>query len=294
MQKMNALDVLMALTVPLVWGMGFVFAKGATSAFPPILLMALRFSLTAVALVWFARVPRGNLMRLFLIAIVAAAIQYSLTFTGLLGLEAGIASLIVQLEVPFLVLLGAVFLNETPNARKWAGIAIAFAGVALISAQDEFAAKMVSVLMVVAGAFTWALGQVMVRGLKDIESLQVTAWIAVFAAPQLFVMSAIFETGQIEALRNADAVVWGAVVYLGLVMTAFGYFLWNTLIRKFDVGHVAPFLLLLPVFSVIGGIVFLGEQPGLNKLAGGLVILVGVAVITLDPKVFLRRRRGLS
>lgn len=290
MQKLTPLDMVMALTVPLVWGMGFVFAKGATAAFPPILLMALRFSLTALVLVWFAPRPTGNFVRLFLIAIVAAAIQYSLTFTGLLGLEAGIAALIVQLEVPFLVLLGAVFLKETPGMRKWFGIGIAFGGVALISAQEEFSGNLLSVAMVIAGAFTWALGQVMIRGLKEIEGLQVTAWIAVFAAPQLFVMSAVFESGQIDALRKADAVVWGAVIYLGLVMTAFGYFLWNTLIRKFDVGRVAPFLLLLPVFSVIGGMVFLGEQPALNKLLGGMVILFGVAVITIDFRRVIGRR----
>lgn len=289
MGRMTPVEILMALTVPLVWGMGFVFAKGAIEHFPPILLMALRFTLTAAVLVWFTRVPRGNLARLFFIAIVAAAVQYSLTFTGLKGLEAGTASLIVQLEVPFLVLLGAVLLKEEPGARKWLGIAVAFAGVFLMARQGEFGGGLTAVLMVVGGAFTWALGQVMIRGLKQIEGMQVTAWIAVFAAPQLFAMSAVFEDGQVEAIRGAGPVVWGAVVYLGLVMTAFGYFLWNTLIRRHDVGRAAPFLLLLPVYSVLGGMLFLGEQPTLAKLSGGAVILLGVAIITM-PAAALRRR----
>ena len=120
--------------------------------------------------------------------------------------------------------------------------------------------------------------------------MQVTAWIAVFAAPQLFFMSAIFEEGQIEAIRNANALVWGTVLYLGLVMTAFGYFLWNTLIRRHDVSRVAPFLLLLPFFSVIGGILLLGEQPTLAKFAGGFIIIVGVAIITINPLSFIRQK----
>lgn len=290
MGGMRPSEVAMALCVPLIWGMGLVFAKAAISHFPPILLMALRFSLTALVLVWFVQVPLGNLRRLFVIAIVAAAIQYSLTFTGLKGLDAGIAALIVQLEVPFLVLLGALLLGEKPGLRKWIGISIAFAGMGLMAYQGNFGASLLSVLLVIGGGFFWALGQVMVRKLNDIQGLQVTAWVAVFATPQLFVMSMVFESGQIEAIRNADSVVWGAVIYLGIVMTAVGYFLWNTLIRRHEVGTVAPFLLLLPVFSIIGGMTFLAEQPGFEKLLGGVVILLGVAVITIR----LRERQGSS
>ncbi len=288
MVKLSPIEILMALTVPLVWGMGFVFAKGAINHFPPILLMAFRFTLTAAVLVWFVPIPKDSLKNLFMIAIVAAAIQYSLTFTGLKGLEAGLAALIVQLEVPFLVILGAIVLKETPGFRKWIGIAISFFGVMVMSQQDELSGSLVSILMVVSGCFAWAVGQIMVRRLKDIAGLQVTAWVAVFAAPQLFFMSAIFETRHFEVIANADPIVWWAVLYLGLIMTCFGYFLWNTLIRRHDVGLVAPFLLLLPVFSVIGGTVFLGEYLTVEKFYGGIVILAGVAVIIINPKIFAR------
>ena len=283
MSKLTPIEVLMGIAVPLIWGMGIVIAKGAIEHFPPILLMALRFALTSAILVFFVKIPRGNLRALFMTAIVAAAIQYSLTFTGLKGLEAGIAALIVQLEVPFLVLLGVVLLREKPEMREWFGIIIAFCGVAIMTQQDEFSGSVTSMFLVVGGAFSWALGQVMIRRLKDIDGLQVTAWIAVFAFPQLLVMSFLFEEGQVEAIKGAAPIVWWAVVYLGVVMTALGYYFWNTLIRRHDVGRVAPFLLLLPVFSVIGGVVFLNEVPTLTKLAGGAIILFGVAIILFTP-----------
>ena len=286
--KLSPLEIVMAATIPLVWGMGFVFAKGAINHFPPILLMAFRFSLTAIVLVWFAKIPRGSLKQIFKIAIVAAAIQYSLTFTGLKGLEAGLASLIVQLEVPFLVILGALFLHEKPGWRKWIGIAISFGGVALMAQQQELSGSALSIILVITGCFSWAVGQVMVRKLENVAGMQVTAWVAVFAAPQLFIMSAIFEHGQLDAIKTAEPLVWWAVLYLGLIMTCFGYFLWNTLIRRHDVGLIAPFLLLLPVFSVIGGVIFLGEDLTFQKFYGGFVILIGVAVITFQPSLFFR------
>lgn len=277
-------EIAMALAVPLIWGMGFVFAKAAIGHFPPILLMALRFTLTALATVWFVPVPRAQLWPLFWIAIIAAAIQYSLTFSGLKYLDAGMAALIVQLEVPFLVMLGAVILKEKPTARKWLGIAVAFIGVGLIAGQVEFKGEWIAVFMVIGGAFTWALGQVFIRRLKDISGASVTAWIAVFASLQLFAMSAVFETGQRQAVLDAGWIVWGAVAYLGLVMTALGYFLWNTLIRAHDVGRVAPFLLLLPVCSVAGGAFFLGEDLTLGRLLGGAVVIAGVALITFEKQ----------
>ena len=292
MQQFTPKQTIMALFVPLLWGLGFVFAKGAINHFPPILLMAFRFSLTALVLVWFTPLPFGKFFQLFKIAIVAAAIQYSLTFTGVEGLEAGLASIIVQLEVPFLVILGALLLREKPGYKKWIGIAISFVGVATMSQQDELSGSFISIALVLGGCFAWALGQVMIRKLKDVSGMQVTAWIAVFAAPQLFFMSAIFEDGQVEAIRNANPLVWWTVLYLGLIMTCLGYYFWNTLIRHHDVSKVAPFLLLLPVFSVLGGNVFLGETITIEKFHGGAMILLGIGVITINARlssIFSRR-----
>ena len=271
----------MALTVPLVWGMGLVFAKGAIDHFPPILLMALRFTLTASVLVWFVPIPKKHLISLFGIAIIAAAIQYSLTFTGLNGLDAGITALVVQLEVPFLVILGIIFLKEKAEKKTFIGITLAFAGVAIMTQQNDIRINIGSVFLVILGGLAWAIGQILIRKLIDIRVMQITAWVAVFAVPQLFFMSAIFESGQIEAIKNASSIVWWAVIYLGLVMTALGYLLWNNLIRNHNVGKVGPYLLLLPIFSLFGGVVFLGEEPTLLMLLGGAIILFGVGLITV-------------
>ena len=274
----------MAISVPLIWGTGFVVAKGAISEFPPILLMAFRFLVTSVVLVWFVKPPVGQLRVLFLIAIVASAIQYSLTFSGLKGLDAGFAALIVQLEVPFLVILGAILLGEKASLRKWMGIIIAFAGVGLLIGKVEFNNAWGSVALVVAGAFTWAVGQIFVRKLKNIDGLTTTAWVAVFATPQLFVMSFIFETNQIESITKASMSIWLAVLYLGIIMTALGYYFWNTLIRSYTIEKIAPFLLLLPVFSLIGGILFLEEMISSAKIFGGLIVILGVAFVSLEKK----------
>lgn len=274
--------ILMGVTVALTWGMGIIFAKAAIAHFPPILLMTFRFAVTATVLVWFVKPPINHLKSLTLIAFISAAIQYSLTFTGLKGLDASVAALIVQLEVPFLTILGAVFLAEATGLRKWIGIAIAFAGVALIAGEPKTTSALPSVALVIGGSFTWAVGQILIRNLKDIDGLTLTAWIAVLATPQLFVMSLIFETNHWAAIQTAQPIVWAAVAYLGLVMTAFGYWLWYALVRAYPVSQIAPFLLLLPVFSVIGGTLFLGETLSGQVFIGGLIVITGVAFILFE------------
>ncbi len=276
---LRPLDVLMGLAVPLIWGLGVVFAKAAIEHFPPILLMALRFTLTALVLVWFVKPPWRVLRQLAAIAFVSAAIQYSLTFNGLRGVDASTAVLVLQIEVPFLVLLGAVLLHERVGLRKWLGIAIALAGVGLIAGEPRLGQAWGSLALLVGGAFSWALGQIMVRRLGEIGGLTMIAWVAVFAAPQLFVFSLVFERDHLAAIVSADWVVWSTVVYLGVVMTALGYAMWYSLIGRHPVSRVGPFLLLMPVFSVLGGVVLLGEALTPLIALGGAIVIAGVAVI---------------
>ncbi len=276
---LRPMDIAMGIAVPLIWGLGVVFAKAAIEHFPPVLLMSLRFAVTALLLVWFVRPPWGLMGRLFAIALVSAAIQYSLTFNGLRGVDASTAVLVIQLEVPFLAILGAVFLGERAGPRRWLGIAIGFAGVALIAGEPRLEAAWGSLALLTGGAFAWAVGQVMVRRLGRLDGFTMIAWVAVFAAPQLFAISLVLEADHLAAIRNADWVVWGTVAYLGLVMTALGYGLWYSLVLRHPVIRVGPFLLLLPVFSVIGGVTLLGEELTLRIAIGGAVVVAGVALI---------------
>jgi len=64
-------------------------------------------------------------------------------------------------------------------------------------------------------------------------------------------------------------------------MTALGYGIWYHLLKKYDVNQVMPFLLLVPVSSILGAVMFLGESPSSRTLIGGVFIIIGVAAIVL-------------
>ena len=277
---MKILDLVFAIAVPVIWGMGFVIAKAGMEHFPPIFLMALRFTVTALCLIWFFPAPKGILKDLFWIALISAALQYSLTFTGLEQIDASTGALVVQLEVPFGVLLGFLVFGDRINKWQLAGMVLAFSGAIMIAGEPSLENSLLHLGMVVAGAFVWAVGQVMLKRLGEIGGFIVITWIAVMATPQLFIASWLFESGQIDALLNATLEAWLAVAYLGVVMTAIGYAMWYHLLGRYPVSRIMPFLLLLPVAAVLGGVFFLGESLTLKIMLGGILSLAGVAMIT--------------
>lgn len=279
---MKPIDVLGAVMVAIFWGMGLIVAKAGMSHFSPILLMALRFALTATCLVWFFRPPLTLFKDLFWISLVSAAIQYSLTFTGVQGVDASTAALLVQLEVPFGLLLAWIFLDDRISKKQAVGMLVAFSGVGLILGEPKLSGDLFYAFLVIAGAFTWAVGQIMIKKLGNIGGFKLISGVAIFATPQLFIASFLFESNQMSQIQTADFSAWIAVIYLGLVMTALGYGLWYRLLGLYSVNQVMPFLLLLPVTSVIGGIVFLDEMLTVKIGIGGLLALTGVAMITIQ------------
>lgn len=286
---MKPVDVLLAVAVAVIWGMGFVVAKAGMAHFSPILLMALRFSLTAACLVYFFRPPVGLFWPLFWISLISAALQYSLTFNGVRGIDASTAALLVQLEVPFGLIMAWLVFGERIAPRQTLGIFIAFGGAVLIIGEPRLEGDLIYALLVVAGAFTWAVGQIMVKKLGNVGGFRLLSGVALFAAPQLFLASWIFERGQLEQVQSASPAAWSAVIYLGLVMTALGYGLWYRLLGLYSVNRVMPFLLLLPVTSVFGGIFFLGESLTPKIALGGCLAIAGVAMITIRRFSFRRR-----
>ena len=281
---MKPLDTLSAISVAIIWGMGFVIAKAAMEHFSPILLMALRFTLTALCMIWFFRPDPKLFNKLFWIAFVSAAIQYSLTFTGVSGIDASTAALLIQLEVPFGILMAALFLGDKLTIHQGVGVSLAFCGAILIVGEPKLANNMRYVLMVIGGGFAWSLGQIMIKMMGVSGGFSLISSVAVFAAPQLFIASYLLEDNQIDQIITASPAAWAAVVYLGLVMTALGYAMWYRLLGLYDVNMVMPFLLLLPVASVVGGYLFLDEILTTKIAIGGLLALAGVAIITVSIK----------
>lgn len=274
-------DLLLAVLVQVLWGVGFAMAKPAVAHFPPLVMMSIAYLVTTAVLLPSAwRSITTPWPKLALIAALGATIQGWLIFSGLRDLPASTATLLIQLQVPFAVLCAWALGGQRPDSRRLAGIAVAFVGVVIVAGAPAAAAGWPA-LLVALGALSWAAGQaVMQKAARDGGRI-LTAGIAMHALPQLVLASVLLEQGQIEALRTATTAQWGAVLIFAVGGFVLAYTIWYGLLRRHPMDRVVPFMLLMPVVGVAFSAMALGERPSTQELLGGAVIVGGLALVIL-------------
>ena len=274
---MNSKQIFLALIVPITWGLGFTLAKIGMEQFPALLIMTIRFGIAGLILVWFTKPPWGHMREIFVVALIGSTIQYGLTYNGLKGIDASTAAILVQLEGPILAIMGAFLLKEKLGITRALGMGLAFIGVLIIVGEPRLDGHLDSVILLIAGSAVWAVAQIMISRLKDLSGITILAWVAIMATPQMFVASLLIEDGQWLAITTASFIDWSIILYLALIMTVLGYSVWYHLLSSVDVSKVSPFLMLLPITSIIAGIVLLDEKLTSSMILGGLLIMSGVA-----------------
>ncbi|WP_431855470.1 DMT family transporter [Azospirillum sp.] len=283
---MSPLDLGVAMLVVALWGINFGVAKVALLEFPPLFLMALRFFIVAALLLPFVRMPRGKLLGVLALSTILGTIHFPMMFNGIKGIDAATASVVAQLQVPFASLLAAVVFKDRLGWKRAVGMLVAFAGVLLIAGEPRLGDSLGALGLVVGGSFAFAAANVQIKRLGDIDGFALNAWMGLFAAPQLLVLSALFEHGQWEAVRNASWAGWGSLLYIAVLATIVAYGLWYRLMRRYDVNQAVPFMLLIPLFGVLSGVVLLGEPVTWTLAVGGLMTVAGVGIIVLRrPRV---------
>ena len=274
---MTTRQILLALIVPITWGFGYALTKIGMDQFSPLLLMSLRFGIAGLILVWFTKPPWGYMRDLFMVAFIGSTIQYGLTYYGLKGIDVSTASILVQLEGPILALLSALILKERLGWPRTLGMGLAFTGVIVIAGEPRLSDSLDNVVLVISGAVFWAIAQIMISRLKSLSGITILAWVAIIATPQMLLISLAIEKDQWRSIVSANLVDWSIVFYLSIIMTVVGYSIWYHLLRICDVSKISPFLMLLPVTSIIAGIALLDEQFTLAMGIGGLLVMTGVA-----------------
>lgn len=287
-------DRLIALLVAVCWGVNFPATAYGLQHFPPLLMVAVRFTLLAVPTVLLVPRPRVPLRWFLGAAVFTGTVQFALLYVAMaVGMPSGLASLVLQACAPFTVVLGAVLLRERLGRRQVVGVAVAVVGLGVIALHRAIGgstAALVPVLLCVAAGLGWALGNLCSRQARAPKPLHFTLWLSVVPPVPLLGLSLLLEGPRRDwdALRTAfmpDALpaVLG-LLYIVLVATVLGYGLWNTLLSRNPAGVVAPFAMLVPVAGVLSAWLLLGEVPDLVELAAGVLVVGGVLLGSLQPR----------
>jgi O-acetylserine/cysteine efflux transporter len=254
-----------------------------------------RFGLLAIPTILFVPRPKIRVRWLLAVGACLGILQFGFLYLGMsAGIQSGLASIVLQASAPFTVLIAAVLLRERISGRQAIGIGIAVAGLAAIAVHRAQVSAILPVVLVLAAAFGWALGNVASRKAAAPNALHLTLWMSVVPPIPLFVLSWVFEGPHAIGASLSTAFTLGALpsllglLYVVVMATVVGYGLWNRLLSIYPSSTVAPFSMLVPIIGVLASWLAFGQAPDAIELGSGVLVVGGVVFASW------RRRRVVA
>ncbi len=283
LRRLPSGDIALAVTV-LTWATAFPGIRVGLTGYGPwqlgLLRLAVASTVLAVAAIWLrpARPPARLVVRVVVCALLGQTLYQGLLMAGEVSVPAGAASILIATAPVFSVIAAAWLLHEPVGRRKWAGMAIAFCGAALVAASGGLGggrAAGLSALLVLGAALCQGLFHVAIKPLAEaVGTFAATAWVMWVGT----VLGAFALPGLVHQMAAAPASATWSAVYLGVVPSAIGYFTWSFAVARTTIARSTVALYLVPVAALAVSWVWLGEGTAPVAVLGGCLAIVGVAV----------------
>ncbi len=289
--------ILALILAMLFWGCAAVFMRTLALALSAENSIALRYVLLSVinlaGLLWLGtwRIPRADWPR-FLVAGIAGMAGYNwFVNAGFELVPAGVGTLVTMIEPLMIAILAAIALGEKLTRYVLLGVVLAIAGSIVLfwpdlttETQNPVSGRGLVFLLLC--CTSWAVYAIVTKPLLGrYDSFTVTAVTMLIAAP-IMVGAASEPLPQLAA--RLDTRQWLEVAYLVLASGLGGTMLWNYGAKHLSSTAAGTFLYLIPVIAVSAGALVLGEEVTVYVIAGGLLMLAGVAAAQFGPALMSR------
>lgn len=276
--------MLLALVVVLLWGLNFVVIKVGLRGVSPFVLAGLRFVFASFPAVLFVPRPRVPFRDVAAFALATFVGQFALLFWAIkLGMPSGLASLVLQSQVAFTLLLAAAVLREVPRRPQIVGVAVSSLGLLWIGTGAGHTFPGSGFALTLCAAAAWAVGNLASRRLSrhgPVDGFAFVIWAGLIPPLPFFAMAWAFEgkSAVLDGVRAMGVGSWAAVLYLAYAATVVGYGLWNHLMKSHPAAQVTRFALLVPVVGLASGALLAGERLTATQMLGSGVVVLGLAL----------------
>ncbi|MDO7905631.1 DMT family transporter [Paenibacillus sp. JX-17] len=272
-----------------VWGLNWPLSKLALHYTPPLLFAGIRTLIGGLVLLLFALRKREQLRfrqnwPLYLIsALLNIVCFYGLQTVGLGYLPSGLFSSIVFLQPVLLGLFSWLWLGEAMYSMKVAGLVLGFVGVATISAGAiSQHVSTIGVVLALGTAVSWAFGAVYMK--KTSHKVDST-WMVCL---QLLMGGALL-TAAGSATESWAGIQWtgsfvGDLLFIAVFVIAFGWLTYFILMGSGEASKVGSFTFLIPLVSIFGSSLMMGEPITVNLVVGLLLVLVSICLVNIKPR----------
>ena len=290
-------DRLLAVLVAVLWGLNFIAIDLGMADLPPLMFLAVRFVFVVFPAILFVPKPAAPLRTVLLVGLFMSLGQFSLLYLAIsLGMPAGLASLVLQAQVLFTVLLAWFGLRERPRGEQLAGVLVGTVGLGVIAVAHGVSAPIVPLLVTVGAAAAWAVGNVLVRHAKVTSGLSMVVWSGLVVPIPALALSLLID-GPSAVAHGFASFGWTAVLgtaYTVVAASLIGYTLFNGLLARHPATSVVPYILLVPIVGIASAWLVLNEVPSQGELIGAAIMLAGVAVASGALSMSARRRARRS
>lgn len=288
-------DRLLAVLVAVLWGLNFIAIDLGMADLPPLMFLAVRFVFVVFPAILFVPRPDAPPRTVLLVGLAMSLGQFSLLYLAIaMGMPAGLASLVLQAQVLFTVLLAWFGLRERPRREQLVGVLLGTVGLCLIAVAHGVSAPIVPLLVTVAAAGSWAIGNVLVRHAKVTSGLSMVVWSGLVVPIPALALSLLID-GPAAVADGFASFGWASILgtaYTVIAASLVGYTIYNGLLARHPATSVVPYILLVPVVGIASAWLVLHEVPSIGELVGAAIMLLGVGVASGAFALRTRARRG--
>lgn len=287
-------DYLLAILTSILWGGNFIATKYGIDGFGIFGLSLIRVVSVSILFIPYLRFERAHFTKIIKIALVYGIgfltfVNLSIKYTDNLPL----IIVLIQLVVPIGAIMSYYYFNEKIVWQEATGMCVAFLGVVILVGLPASLASLFSIAAILIAAFSQALQMVLVKmDAKEIETKNLLAWIHLLNIPLFLVLTLVFDDLSLNVLKNISVTVWVSVFYVGVVSTAIGFGIWFSLLKKYSVNKVSPFMLFVPFFGILFSILFFDSKLTSEIVIGGALVILGVMMIQFWS--YLKRKNNLE
>lgn len=284
-------DLAKLIFLAAIWGGSFIFMRVAVPEIGAVLTATLRVGLASVALVGFAALTgvrmdwRRNLKPYALVGLTAAALPFSCFTFAALHLPAAYSAVLNTTAPLFGALFAMFWLAERLTLRKLGGLALGIVGVAILVGAGALALNAHTLLAAAAcltAAASYAVSSIVVKRLGEERRrppIQPLALATGSLAWGTLIMLPTTPFSLAAGLPLPSAPAWYCVLALALLSSALAQAIFIPLIVRIGPTRAMSVTFLIPLFSMLWGLLFLGEAVQLSTLIGAAVVLLAMALV---------------
>ncbi|MFT5807839.1 MAG: O-acetylserine/cysteine efflux transporter [Moritella dasanensis] len=282
----SPIHLIIIVAITCLWGFNFSVIKAGVDNIDPYVLTGLRFTFAAFPAILFVRKPDVSWFYIALYGIIfGVGVWGMMSMSIYTGLSAGIASIILELSAFISVLMGVIFLKERISTSLKIGLALSLLGLVVIANITDGSVTLVGFIFAFIGAIGFSSISLMVKKLAIKDMFAFVAWSCLFAPLPLFAMAYLVNGVNLyeELTTSLNSTAFASVLFQAYPTTLLGYWVWNKMLIKYPLSVMSPFKLLVPIFALLGSVIFYDEQLEINKIIAFSLIMAGVVAPLIVP-----------